>query len=143
MTLITHYILPALQPLFDDDEKSTRLEFTPTNPANIDERPPNFDGCPDFTITVFPPQTSGGVNVGYGEVKRFSMVGNHYLVNWDLVRLALFGKRTMDRNSLASTLSVHIVGKFVLEKKKESKSYTEYILFASAIYDILCNPVES
>ncbi|CEI98996.1 hypothetical protein RMCBS344292_13091 [Rhizopus microsporus] len=81
ITLITRYILPALQPLFDDDDSKTRLEFACSDPANIDEQSPIFNGCPDFTITVFTLQTNGGMNAGCGEVKRFSMVGSHFLVN--------------------------------------------------------------
>ncbi|ORE06109.1 hypothetical protein BCV72DRAFT_208051, partial [Rhizopus microsporus var. microsporus] len=47
------------------------------------------------------------------EVKRFSMSENHFLVNWGLVRLALFGKNAMDRHSLRSNLSVHVVTPFM------------------------------
>lgn len=124
MILITWYILPAIQPLFDDDDKSTRLEFTCSDPANIYERPLSFNGCPDLTITVHPHQINGGVNVGYHEVKRFSMARNHLLVNWGLVRLALFGKSAMNKHNFASNMSVHVVGKFVLKK---NRSYAECI----------------
>lgn len=118
MTLITRYTLSALQLLLDNDDSKTRLEFAYSDPANIDERSPIFNGFPDFTITVFTLQTNDGVNVGCGEVKCFSRVGSYFLVNWGFVRLALFGKRTMDKHNLTNTLCIHIVGKFVLEKKK-------------------------
>lgn len=117
-TLITRYILPALQPLFDNHERNIRLEFTSTELADKPKRPPSFNGCPDCIIAVFPHQTDDGVNVGYGEVKRLSTAGNHYLVNWDLVRLAVFGKNTIDENKMSGNLSIHVVGKFVPEKKK-------------------------
>ncbi|CEG80023.1 hypothetical protein RMATCC62417_14418 [Rhizopus microsporus] len=41
------------------------------------------------------------------------MAGNHFLVNWDLVRFALFGKNAMDRHNLRSNLSVHVVASFM------------------------------
>ncbi|ORX45665.1 hypothetical protein DM01DRAFT_1294422 [Hesseltinella vesiculosa] len=112
-TLITRYLLPALQPLFDDHEQNIRLEFTSTEFADKHKRPPNFNGCPDCIITSFPHQTDDGVNAGFGEVKRHSMAGNHYLVNWDLVRLAIFGKNAIDDNNLAGNLSIHVVAPFI------------------------------
>lgn len=39
------------------------------------------------------------------------MASNHYLVNWDLVRLAFFGKNAVDDNHLGSNISIHVVGK--------------------------------
>lgn len=59
-TLITRYILHAIQPLFDDHERDIRLEFTFTEPANSHNREVSFTGRPDFIITVFPHQTDGG-----------------------------------------------------------------------------------
>ncbi|RCI00237.1 hypothetical protein CU097_015691 [Rhizopus azygosporus] len=40
-----------------------------------------------------------------------SMTSNHYLVSWDLVRLAFFGKNAVDDNHLGSNIRIHIVGK--------------------------------
>ncbi|KAG1450537.1 hypothetical protein G6F56_008320 [Rhizopus delemar] len=88
---ITRYILPALQPLFDNQERNIRFEFSSTELADNHKRAPGFNGCPDCIITIFQHQTDDGANVGFGEVKRQSMAGNHYLVNWDLLRLAVFG----------------------------------------------------
>lgn len=82
-TLITRYIVPLLQPLFDNDDLNIRLDFTATELAEKCKRPPNFNGCPDCIITRFPHQTDDGINIGYGEVKKISMASNHYLVNWD------------------------------------------------------------
>ncbi|PHZ17103.1 uncharacterized protein RHIMIDRAFT_3156 [Rhizopus microsporus ATCC 52813] len=44
------------------------------------------------------------------------MSENHFLVNWGLVRLALFGKNAMDRHSLRSNLSVHVVSSYWKKK---------------------------
>ncbi|KAI9276042.1 hypothetical protein BY458DRAFT_143541 [Sporodiniella umbellata] len=107
-TLITRYIAPLLQPLFDNDDLNIRLDFTATEAAEKCKRPPNFNGCPDCIITCFPHQTDDGFNIGYGEVKKISMASNHYLVNWDLVRLAFFGKNTIDDNHLDGNISIHI-----------------------------------
>jgi hypothetical protein len=134
-TLITRYIVPLLQPLFDNDDLNIRLDFTATELAEKCKRPPNFNGCPDCIITRFPHQTDEGINIGYGEVKKISMASNHYLVNWDLVRLAFFGKNAIDGNHLGGNISIHIVGRFVsicLKKKN-----AECVLFPSTFHRFL------
>ncbi|KAI9005459.1 hypothetical protein CLU79DRAFT_685617, partial [Phycomyces nitens] len=50
---------------------------------------------------------------GFSEVKRQSMAGNHYLVNWDLLRLAVFGKNAIDGNNLSGNLAIHVVGNYI------------------------------
>ncbi|KAI8981535.1 hypothetical protein BDB01DRAFT_170465 [Pilobolus umbonatus] len=109
-TPITSYIVPLLQPLFDNDELNIRLEFTSTELADKTKQPPNINGCPDCIITRFSHQTDGGIHIAYGEVEKLSMASNHYLVNWDLVRLAFFGKNAIDNSHLSGNLSIHIVG---------------------------------
>ncbi|CAO3700880.1 unnamed protein product [Rhizopus stolonifer] len=63
-TLITRYIVPLLQPLFDNDDLNIRLDFTATEFAEKCKRPPNFNRCPDCIITRFPHQTDDGFNIG-------------------------------------------------------------------------------
>ncbi|CEP11401.1 hypothetical protein [Parasitella parasitica] len=96
-TLITRYVLPAIQHLFDRD---IRLEFTFTEPADNYNREVGFTGRPDCIITIFPHQTDNGVNVGFGEVKKNPIAGDHHLVNLDLVRLATLGKNTINERVL-------------------------------------------
>ncbi|KAI9491411.1 hypothetical protein BDB00DRAFT_767051, partial [Zychaea mexicana] len=126
--LITRYIVLLLQPLFDNDDLNIRLDFTATELAEKCKRPPNFNGCPDCIITRFTHQTDGGINIGYSEVKKISMARNHYLVNWDLVRLAFFGKNAIDDNHLGGNISIHIVGstfhRFYLIKLQSDGIYT-------------------
>ncbi|KAG0162917.1 hypothetical protein DFQ30_001020, partial [Apophysomyces sp. BC1015] len=112
-TLITRYLVPALQPLFDHRERNVRLEFTATDLADKQKRPPSFNGSPDCIITTFPHATDDGINVGFGEVKRSTMAGDHFLVNWDLMRLEMFGKGALDSNNLSANLAIHIVAPFV------------------------------
>jgi hypothetical protein len=112
-TFITRYTVHLLQSLFDNDDLIIRLDFTATEVADKHKRPPNFNGYLDCIITAFPHQSDDGINSGYGEVKKASMAGNHYLVNWDLVRLAFFGKNVIDDNRIGGNISIHIVGKFV------------------------------
>ncbi|KAF7720543.1 hypothetical protein EC973_007596, partial [Apophysomyces ossiformis] len=112
-TLITRYLVPALQPLFDHRERNVRLEFTATDLADKHKRPPSFNGSPDCIITTFPHATDDGVNIGFGEVKRSTIAGDHFLVNWDLVRLAMFGKGALDSNNLSANLAVHVIAPFV------------------------------
>ncbi|KAG1152309.1 hypothetical protein G6F37_001433 [Rhizopus arrhizus] len=126
-TLITRYIVPLLQPLFDNDDLNIRLDFTAIELAEKCKRPPNFNGCPDCIITRFPHQTDDGINIGYGEVKKISMASNHYLVNWDLVRLAFFGKNAIDDNHIGGNISIHIVAPsivFYLIKVQSDGIYT-------------------
>ncbi|KAL7335762.1 hypothetical protein PS15p_201183 [Mucor circinelloides] len=82
--------LPIMKPL-SSSLKKQRSKTTPQL-ADNHKRSPGFNGCPDCIITIFQHQTDDGANVGFGEVKRQSMAGNHYLVNWDLLPLAVFGK---------------------------------------------------
>ncbi|KAG0738005.1 hypothetical protein G6F33_012155 [Rhizopus arrhizus] len=112
-TLVTRYILHAIQSLFDDHERDIRLKFAFTESSDNHNPEVSFTGYPECIITVFPYQTDDGVNVGYDEAKRQSMTGNHYLVNWDLVRPATFGKNTIDENKLSGNLSIHMVGPFI------------------------------
>ncbi|SAL97645.1 hypothetical protein [Absidia glauca] len=109
--LISKYILPALQPLFDSDDDHTCLEFTSTDLADPKKRHPEFSGCPDFIITIHPYQTDDGANVGFDEVKPESAARNHHLVNLDLFRLAVFGKDAIDQKCYPGTLSIYVVGR--------------------------------
>jgi hypothetical protein len=112
-TYITRYILPMLNPLFDDHDKRIRLEYIFTEAADKSPtRSPTFNGNLDCIVTSFIHETYNGVNIGYGEVKPLSTANNHHLVNWDLVRLGMFGKNAIDVNKLAGCLSMHIVGKY-------------------------------
>ncbi|ORX56309.1 hypothetical protein DM01DRAFT_1334784 [Hesseltinella vesiculosa] len=108
-TLITRYLAPALQPLFDERERNIRFEFTGTDLDDKQKRPPAFSGLPDLVITVFPHGSDDGINVGYGEVKKASMATNSYLVNWDLVRLAIFSKDAIDSNHITGNFAIHVV----------------------------------
>ncbi|ORX62855.1 hypothetical protein DM01DRAFT_1007454 [Hesseltinella vesiculosa] len=110
-TLITRYLVPLLQPLFDNKNKSIRIEFTATDRADSSKRPPQFTGSPDCILTIFPHATDDGVNVGFGEIKK--MTKDHYLVNWDLVRLALFAKNAIDSSHISGALSIHVVAPYV------------------------------
>jgi hypothetical protein len=104
--------------LFDDQEKSVRLEFTSSDLASNHKESPSFNGCPDCIITTFQHKSDDGTNIGYGKGKRKSMAGNHYLVNLDLMLLAVFGENAIDRNKLSGNLVIHIVGKFCVHEKK-------------------------
>ncbi|SAM09810.1 hypothetical protein [Absidia glauca] len=80
-TLITRYLLPALQPLFDNRERNVRLEFTATDLADKKKGPPSFNGSPDYVITIFPHATDDGINIGFGEVKSSVVASDHRLVD--------------------------------------------------------------
>lgn len=51
-------------------------------------------------------------NVGFTEVKPAVDKRNHYKVNLDLYRLAMFSKEAIDNNKLSGTLAIQAVGKF-------------------------------
>ncbi|KAI9006715.1 hypothetical protein CLU79DRAFT_892125 [Phycomyces nitens] len=55
--LITRYIVPLLEPLFDNDDLNIQPNFTASELADKYKRPPHFNGCPDCVITCFPHQT--------------------------------------------------------------------------------------
>ncbi|CEG83029.1 hypothetical protein RMATCC62417_17007 [Rhizopus microsporus] len=76
-TLITRYIVPLLQPLFDNGDLNIRVDFTATELAEKCKRPLNFNRRPDCTITRFPHQTDDGINIGYDEVKKITAASNH------------------------------------------------------------------
>ncbi|KAG1050142.1 hypothetical protein G6F43_007561 [Rhizopus delemar] len=114
-TYITRYILPMIQPLFDDHDKNIRLDFTFTEPA--DKSPTHahiFNGNPDCIVASFMHETDNCVSIGYGEVKPLTTANNHYLVNWDLVRLGMFGKNTINQNKLRGSLSIHVVAPHII-----------------------------
>lgn len=134
-TLINRYIAPLLQPLFDNDRLNIRLDFSGTELADKVKRPPSFNGCPDCMIRRFPHQTDDGINIGYGEVKKVSMASNHFLVNWDLVRLALFGKNAIDHNRLDGNICLHIVGKFLTRAPKSTRYH--YFIAPSIIFYLI------
>ncbi|KAG0865779.1 hypothetical protein G6F16_009967 [Rhizopus arrhizus] len=67
-TYITRYILPMIQPLFDDHDKNILLDFTLTEP--VDKSPTHastFNDNTDCIITSFMHETDNGVNIGYRE----------------------------------------------------------------------------
>lgn len=86
------------------------LPFTATDLADNQKRPPTFNGSPDCIITAFPHATDDGINIGFGEIKRSTLASDHFLVNWDLVRLAMFGKGAIDSNGVPANLAIHVVG---------------------------------
>ncbi|KAG1135864.1 hypothetical protein G6F37_012442 [Rhizopus arrhizus] len=99
-----------IQPLFDDHDKNIRLDFTLTEPADKSlTHASTFNGNTDCIITSFMHETDNGVNIGYRKVKPLTTANNHYLVNWGLVRLGMFGKNTIDQNKLGGSLSIYIV----------------------------------
>ncbi|KAG0981064.1 hypothetical protein G6F29_007367 [Rhizopus arrhizus] len=51
------------------------------------------------------------------------MAGNHYLVNWDLLRLAVFGKNAIDGNKLSGNLAIHVIGEFRVGKKARTSPF--------------------
>ncbi|KAG0846852.1 hypothetical protein G6F17_013062 [Rhizopus arrhizus] len=135
-TFITRYILPALQPLFDNQERNIRFEFSSTDLADNHKRSPGFNGCLGCIITIFQHQTDDGANVEFGEVKQQSMAGNHYLVNWDLLRLAVFGKNAIDGNKLSGNLAIHVIGEFRVGKKARTSPFigSNYMLMDCTLF---------
>jgi hypothetical protein len=146
-TYITRYILLMIQPLFDDHDKNIRLDFTLTEPA--DKSPTHastFNGNTDCIITSFMHEADNGVNIGYREVKPLTTANNHYLVNWGLVRLGMFGKNTIDQNKLGGSLSIYVVGKVMNKiRKKERKEQVFtlcFVMFCSSSNYLLYNTIE-
>ncbi|KAI8373385.1 hypothetical protein EDC96DRAFT_572594 [Choanephora cucurbitarum] len=86
-TFITRYILPALQHLLDNQERNIRFEFSPTDLADNHKRLSGLNGI----ITIFQHQMDDGANVGFDEVKRQSMAGDHYLGDTMLLDLHTMG----------------------------------------------------
>ncbi|SAM03024.1 hypothetical protein [Absidia glauca] len=113
-TLITRYIVPLLQPLFDNDNLNIKLDFTATDLSEKYKRPSSFSGCPVCSITVFPHQTDKDINNDYNEIKGSSMTDNHRLENWDLIRLGFFAKQSIDSNNLDGNVCIHIVAPFLV-----------------------------
>lgn len=109
----------TIQPLFDDDEGEVQLEFTFTDSPDCNNCEISFTGCPDCIISLYLHRKDYSVNLGYGEVKRGSMANDHYMVNLYLIRLATLGKNTMNVSKLTGNLSIHVVGKVFVKKKKK------------------------
>ncbi|KAI9489844.1 hypothetical protein BDB00DRAFT_750969, partial [Zychaea mexicana] len=109
--LITGYLMPALKTLFDDDGKHIRMRWMATEPLD-GSKSTIASRWPDCLITMYPEDTDDGVNIGYGEAKRESERRNHYLINQDLIRLALFTKKTVDDTSFdtSASLAIHAIG---------------------------------
>lgn len=114
-TYITRYILPMMQSIFDDYDKKIQLDFTFTEVADKSSaHASTFNGNPECIFTSFMHETDNGVNIGYGEVKPLKTANNHYLVNWHLVRLGMFGKKIIDQNKLGGSLSIHVVAPYII-----------------------------
>ncbi|KAG1452553.1 hypothetical protein G6F56_007788 [Rhizopus delemar] len=114
-TYITRYILPMMQSIFDDYDKKIQLDFTFTEAADKSSaHASTFNGNPECIFTSFMHETDNGVNIGYGEVKPLKTANNHYLVNWHLVRLGMFGKKIIDQNKLGGSLSIHVVAPYII-----------------------------
>ncbi|KAG0192779.1 hypothetical protein DFQ28_007682 [Apophysomyces sp. BC1034] len=62
-------LITGPQTPFDGDEKHVRMRWTATEPLDSTKTTTITSIFPDCLITVYPEDTDGGVNVGYGEVK--------------------------------------------------------------------------
>ncbi|KAG1329243.1 hypothetical protein G6F63_011457 [Rhizopus arrhizus] len=106
--LITRYLLPAFQALFDDDDCATMIRWTTTQSVDV-KKSSSSTNKPDCIISII----KGNYfkyNLGFGEVKSPMEVGNHIAVNKDLFRLGTFCKAANDADNLNACLALHVIG---------------------------------
>ncbi|KAJ8660371.1 hypothetical protein O0I10_003828 [Lichtheimia ornata] len=107
--LITRYLLPAFQALFDDDKRKTLIRWTATQSVDTKQSSSSSSSRPDCIISVLK-NSYPYKNVGFGEVKSPFESGNHHAVNKDLYRLGLFCKTAINDAGLRACLALHAVG---------------------------------
>lgn len=112
-----------------------RLGFTATDLAGKQKRSPSFNGSPDYIITTFPHATVDDTNVGFGEVKWSTMADDHFLVNWDLMHLTMFGKGALNSNGLSANLAIHIIGRLDWERAKKKKKIESEKILLDTLHD--------
>ncbi|ORX57393.1 hypothetical protein DM01DRAFT_1334017 [Hesseltinella vesiculosa] len=109
MELITRFVQPAIQPLFDDHDDGTLFRWTGTTnhehrtSISISGRRP--DSCISSFLDLYVDNTRG-----FGEVKCESESRNHFMVARDLIRLACFSKNSLDVNHMFGVLSFQVIG---------------------------------
>lgn len=108
--LITRFLVPILQGLFDhkEDGKQVEVDFIDCmNPeSQYDTRLSRSH--PDAVIT------SGKNTIGYIEVKPITEQVNTHKINKGLVRLGVFSKNAIDLYRLSSCLAIQAVGNSVV-----------------------------
>ncbi|ORX54497.1 hypothetical protein DM01DRAFT_1321839 [Hesseltinella vesiculosa] len=110
MELITRFVQPAIQPLFDDHDDGTLFRWTGTtnheHKASISISGRRPDSCISSLLDLYVDNTRG-----FGEVKCESESRNHFMVARDLIRLACFSKNSLDVNHMFGVLSFQVIGK--------------------------------
>ncbi|SAL97765.1 hypothetical protein [Absidia glauca] len=127
MQLITRYLDPALESLFDDLDNDIMFKWSNTinqesktaTSISISKRRP--DASIDYLQGVYFHKT-----YGFGEVKCHSDAQSNHGISKDLHRLGVFSKNAIDHGKLKGALSFQAIGKY------ESRP------FFLGIYSLVC-----
>lgn len=111
--LCMRFVDPFLIGLFDDPDNGVYLRRTNETTMETKQNNGCIDRRPDLCITK-----SCGVkwdaDCGYGEAKPAARDSDHYLVCMDLVRVTVFSKKTLNKQSLDGVLGIQIVGRTLM-----------------------------
>ncbi|KAI8086653.1 uncharacterized protein BX664DRAFT_264424 [Halteromyces radiatus] len=110
--LCTRYADPLLCGLFDDPDAGIFLRWTDQTTLegkkslNISKR------RPDICITTLK-GINWDYNSGFGEAKASSEGNNHYYLCKDLLRVAIFGKNSIDTSNMDGVIGMQVVGRSI------------------------------
>ncbi|CAO3591617.1 unnamed protein product [Absidia cylindrospora] len=140
MELITRYLDPALQPLFDDLDND--ILFRWSNTISTQAKTPTAMNIskrrPDASIDV-----AEGIYIqrsyGFGEVKSGTESKNHYALSRDLIRLGVFSQNAIDAANLKGVLSFQAIGNQVTFFITKLVADGLYIMVEIGFIDVPCS----
>ncbi|CAO3623870.1 unnamed protein product [Cunninghamella blakesleeana] len=108
--LITKYLDPALQPLFDDLDDDIIFRWTSTsNPEAKNSTISISQRRPDSLINSLN-DLHVGKSLGFGEVKAKYQSSNNFAIAKDLIRLGVFSKNGIDVGKLNGVITFQAAG---------------------------------
>ncbi|KAG1491402.1 hypothetical protein G6F49_011975 [Rhizopus delemar] len=142
--LKSRFILPIIQSLFDDIDSPNTYHFKISNENNHECQNKQFDISRRRPDGYFRANRNGSmVTIGFFEAKPASQKKDAKRIQYDLVRLGVFGKNAIDIHQLGSSFLVQAVGtkmSFYMLQKKTSDIYTmvelDTLTFPSTVNEI-------
>ncbi|KAG0739382.1 hypothetical protein G6F66_011095 [Rhizopus arrhizus] len=125
--LKSRFILPIIQSLFDDIDSSNTFYFKISNENNHECQSKQFDISRRRPDGYFRANRNGSmVTIGFFEAKSASQKNDAKKIQYDLVRLGVFGKNAIDIHRLGSSFLIQAVGtkmSFYIMQKKSNDVY--------------------
>ncbi|KAI8388444.1 uncharacterized protein BYT42DRAFT_560097 [Radiomyces spectabilis] len=108
--LCSRFVDPFLFELFDNPDNDTYFRWTneSTDAKHMEESKERPDFCITKTCSF-----EWQMNLGFGEAKSAAQDHDNRVICWDLIKVAVFCKQTLDIQVMEGTLGVQVIGRTV------------------------------